>query len=321
MLGYNKKLILYIPYYALASIGSIVTYFLANNYELKRYRQSLSNYKGIDKMGQMTAQQFFDRVKLAYSRFLFPKQDLFPKISYKLYVIIILLCLILTAILVYIQIKKNVISALLIIVSTIFLPIAINFAYIMINDEQSVGTLQSYGYVMVVIWFLLLLTQIERTGGRLNQYMNIAGAVLILLMSFMYVRLDNIVYLKAEILMQRSLAYYTELITQVKSTEGYEDNLPVTFIKNGEIDDATIREIPVWDFFYVHPYCEVSYNINYAWGGYISYWLGFNPEQVDPASFEAMEEVQNMPTYPDSGSIRIIDGTVVVKLADEQEGD
>lgn len=317
----NKKLILHIPYYAIASIGSIGAYFFANNYELKKYGQSLSNYKGIDKMGQMTVEQFFDRVKLAYSRFLFPKQDLFPKITYKLYVAIVLLCLVLTAILVFIQIKKNVISALLIIASTAFLPLGINFAYIMINDEQSVGTLQSYGYVMVVIWFVLLLSRLEREKLPLNQYINIAGAVLILFMSFMYVRLDNVVYLKAEILKQRSLAYYTELVTQIKSTEGYEDNLPVAYIKNGDLNDATIQEIPVWDFFYVHPYCDVSYNINYAWHGYITYWLGFRPEEVDSTPFETMEEVLTMPTYPDSGSIRIIDGTVVVKLADEQEGD
>lgn len=315
----NKRIFLYIPYYTAASMASIVIYFLTNSFELHRYGKELSSYKGIDKMGQMTIEQFIERLKLAYSRFFFPKQDLFPKITYKLYMIIVCICILLSAFLIVYKLRGDLISILLSTVTVILIPFGFNFAYIMINEEQSVGTLQSYGYVMVIVWIALLLDQIEVLSLKYSEHVCIASLMVILLTSLTYVRLDNIVYLKAEILKQRSLAYYTELITQIKNVDGYSDDLPITYIKNGDIDDSTIQEIPVWDFFYVHPYCETNYNINYAWWGYISYWLGFNAERVDATPFEEMDEVTDMPSYPDDGSIKIINGTVVVKLADEKE--
>ena len=315
----NKRIFLYIPYYIMASIVPIVIYFLTNNFELHRYGKELSSYKGIDKMGQMTINQFIARLKLAYSRFFFPKQDLFPKITYKLYMIIVCICILLSAFLIVYKLRDNLISIFLSTVTLTLIPFGFNFAYIMINEEQSIGTLQSYGYAMVIVWMALLLDQIEVLGLKCSKYVCLGSLAVVLLISFTYVRLDNIVYLKAEILKQRSLAYYTELIAQIRGIDGYSDDLPIAYIKNGDIDDSTIQEIPVWDFFYVHPYCETNYNINYAWWGYISYWLGFNAERADASPFEEMDEVIEMPSYPDDGSIKIINGTVVVKLADEGE--
>lgn len=315
----NKRIFLYILYYIAASIIPIVIYFITNSYELHRYGKELSNYKGIDKMGQMTVVQFIERLKLAYRRFFFPKQDLFPKITYKLYIIIVCMCILLSTFLIIYKLRGNLIPILLSIITLALIPLGANFAYIMINEEESVGTLQSYGYVMVIVWMALLIDQIEVLGLKYSKYVCLASLAVVLLTSFTYIRLDNIVYLKAEILKQRSLAYYTELITQIKGMDGYSDDLPIAYIKNGDIDDSTIQEIPVWDFFYVHPYCETNYNINYAWWGYIGYWLGFNAERVDVSPFEEMDEVMKMPSYPDDGSIKIINGTIVVKLADEEE--
>ena len=100
--------------------------------------------------------------------------------------------------------------------------------------------------------------------------------------------------------------------------EGYEDTLPIAFIKNGDIEDSTLKEIFVWDYFSINPYRDIDYIFNYDWWLYISTWLGFSPERVDSKKFETMPQVIEMPCYPDYGSIKIIDETVVVKLADEK---
>lgn len=47
-------------------------------------------------------------------------------------------------------------------------------------------------------------------------------------------------------------------------------------------------------------------------------WCGFAPELGDAAEFEGNAEVASMPCYPEQGSIRCIDGKIVVKFADEQ---
>lgn len=47
----------------------------------------------------------------------------------------------------------------------------------------------------------------------------------------------------------------------------------------------------------------------------MAYWCGFSHEEITETSeVESMQEVQDMPSYPDSGSVRIINGVIVVKF-------
>ena len=305
-----------ILYYVLASILPILVYLFTNNIELVRYGKTLSSYKGIDKMGQMSAGQFIVRLGLSYKRFFFPRRDLFPTLTYSAYLLAIFICITLSLYLIFTRLNKNAIILMASLMAILCIPFSFNFSYIMINEEQSVGTLQSYGYVMVIVWLGLLLSRLEEEKIKIKVGVCGVGILTMVFMIITYIRLNNVVYLKAEIMKERSLAYYTELITRIKSVKGYDDTLPIAYIKKGEIEDSTIRELPVWDYFYIHPYCDIDYNINYAWWGYIDNWLGFSATRIDAEPFEVLEEVKNMPSYPDDGSIKIIDGTVVVKLAD-----
>lgn len=45
-------------------------------------------------------------------------------------------------------------------------------------------------------------------------------------------------------------------------------------------------------------------------------WCGYNPTTLPQIEYQGLEEVQNMPTYPSDGSIKIIGGAVVVKFAE-----
>lgn len=62
---------------------------------------------------------------------------------------------------------------------------------------------------------------------------------------------------------------------------------------------------------------ELIFN-DYAWKETMELWCGFAPELGDAAEFEGNAEVASMPCYPEQGSIRCIDGKIVVKFADEQ---
>ena len=43
-------------------------------------------------------------------------------------------------------------------------------------------------------------------------------------------------------------------------------------------------------------------------------WTGYSPIVIDAAPFSELDEVKEMPSYPDDGSITIINKTVVVKF-------
>ncbi len=45
-------------------------------------------------------------------------------------------------------------------------------------------------------------------------------------------------------------------------------------------------------------------------------WCGYDPVTLDETEFLERDEIKQMPCYPDYGSIRVIDETVVIKFAD-----
>ena len=62
------------------------------------------------------------------------------------------------------------------------------------------------------------------------------------------------------------------------------------------------------------PYDSSPFSIGHSWKDFLNLWCGFSPPFANPEAFASLPEVQAMPAYPDSGSIRMVDGVVVVKL-------
>ena len=103
--------------------------------------------------------------------------------------------------------------------------------------------------------------------------------------------------------------YFNVLIAQIKSTEGYRDELPVAYINFTEKEDHAFRDLP--QFPIVVPYEKSTELINDAAAKHFMHkWCGFSPAEV---TFEH-PDIADMPCYPDEGSIRVIDDVVVVKF-------
>lgn len=304
-------------YYLSAIMSSVMAYIFANNYMLRRYHMEISDYKGMDRMGIISLEELPKQIALCYKTFFDVSSTmLFPKVLTNLYYSILVWGGILSFILIYRISKKNRLCCLFLLIATILFPLAVNFHYVMVSLEVGRSTLQCYGYVMIVVWMVALLDFVERKGIRFQRVYNGIGLVLLFVDILSFIRLDNANYLKAEMLRTRVIGYYTTMVTQIKSVDGYKDELPITYIKYGDIKDQSLYEMEIWDEFYIHPYCSTDYAVTYAWEGYIRYWLGFNPERRDSNEFVNLEEVREMPVYPDDGSIKIINDTIVVKLTE-----
>ncbi|MCD7723117.1 MAG: glucosyltransferase domain-containing protein [Clostridiales bacterium] len=150
------------------------------------------------------------------------------------------------------------------------------------------------------------------------------AAVLLIYTSAYYAYTANICYTKAAVQQEQTISYFNRLIERIQSTDGYSQDLPVAYI-NGSDKDTTGLDIIRYssdvfnDAQSIKPY-NIQYLINtYNWQVFMNVWCGYNPEVADEQRLEELsdlEEVAAMPCYPDSGSIRVIDGTVVVKFAD-----
>lgn len=134
-----------------------------------------------------------------------------------------------------------------------------------------------------------------------------------------YIWFANGNYLAMEYTNIHDNAYFTVLMTQIKSVEGYRDDMPVALIGAPTGDSTFSRQAMIDDTFNIAG--KASTNI-----GEYSYWnimtrvLGFDPvvrnSDEDEEYFYNHPEVAAMPEYPDDGSVRVIDDTIVVKFQD-----
>jgi len=135
-------------------------------------------------------------------------------------------------------------------------------------------------------------------------------------LSVYYMKLDNVAYLKADYQQQTAISYYTEVISQIKDLDGYNSKMPVLFYGTAGSKDESIPE--QWQFNVVNlqgygnnMHDFIAYYTN---KDFIELHCGYTyqePENRD--SIISSMQFQEMSQYPCDGSIKIIDGVVVVK--------
>ncbi|MBQ6903814.1 MAG: hypothetical protein IJQ26_04780, partial [Lachnospiraceae bacterium] len=275
----------------------------------------VSDYGGMDTMGSVTAAEYASRVLTAYRTFFFPEKasswNMYPATSLWLYALAVLgiaVCAVLCA---SGRGRAGKADPVQIILPLVLMPLACNGAFVM-NDRAFIHSLVMFPQAVL---FFLLIALAARVSGT-AAYAQRIGCLLAAFLVLFYVRYDNICYFSASVLQENARAYNQTLITRIKSTEGYDDALPVVFIGERGIADESLTLYPAFDAVITTPYAnsqEVWLN-DYAWKEFMAYRLGYSPARGDAASFEGSAEVSAMPRYPDDGSIRVIDDTVVIKL-------
>ena len=128
--------------------------------------------------------------------------------------------------------------------------------------------------------------------------------------------LANKVYTKAHIVYEQTFAYTVELVTRIQNTEGYTIDKPIIFIGTpGE----TINQIKI--FKELHGFLGVNDNIaaTYSYPMFIENFLGFrkgiefgNPSHI--AQYQLEQILDDMPLYPEVGSIRMVNDAIIVKF-------
>ena len=134
-----------------------------------------------------------------------------------------------------------------------------------------------------------------------------------------YLYNNNVAYMKENFLQEQAISYYTVLISEIKEADGYADDLPVAYIGERNIADKSIITWPQFERVQITGYKgDISDLLNnYAWRIYVGRHCGFYPEVLENTTeIERLTEVKEMPCYPDKGSIKVVNGVVVVKFAE-----
>ena len=216
--------------------------------------------------------------------------------------------------------KSQKLESICFVVLTLALFISIGGIYIMCPQKEAVYLLMRYAYALVPIYPLVLMdSSIAMVGNeRKMVFCENISILVIFCMTFSYCHFANAQYLSMELSLKQAIGFYTPIITQIKSLEGFDDTTEVIFVKNNqsEITDGTLYCNDVMRIFDVTGRDSIlaqTGSLRYL----LSLYCGFQPKEFSYLLEKdcTIEEVKNMPSYPQNGSIQMIDGKAVVRLS------
>jgi len=193
-------------------------------------------------------------------------------------------------------------------------PLAMNFGQI-ISPYSEPTPLMKYSHVLVYAIVFLMADLADDCGvPRVRGGTVAAWCALLLLFSL---NTNNLMYTASAQSHRAAESYFTRLMTRVESCEGYEQGMEVLFV--GAIPDEQVRSA-VESYHRVDHYSVPVHNLahlNKHMYYYLNDWLSVPVAEPDEAVVIAVadsEEFAEMPLYPMEGSVRVMDGRVVVKL-------
>lgn len=306
---------IYLGIYGILSLG---IYYVI----LKLSGSELSGYKGADSLFVSNLAEYKWRIILAYKEFFVPSGEneylfwnVFPWNMEIVYKIVVGLIIVLSVWRVWKLFRKKTVLGIWYGGLFLSLPLAVNFIFIMV-DKWSVYALTNYAQVMVFIYFIWQIENIRLSRKKeINEYIYGAGIAVMLFAGISYSRYANVCYLNAELMTSQMTSYYTTLTTRIQSIEGYKDELPIAFIGGGDKQDENWYDGEEFEEIAIEAYrWDTTINDN-SWIGFMKYYCGYEPTMIeDIEEYENMQQVMEMPSYPDDGGIAIIDEVIVVKF-------
>ncbi len=303
--------------YVLFCVAFIALYFAITKATIAIFHVELTDYKGINQMGQEPVGVYLSRILGAYYNFINPtyyvKMGLLPVNTKYVYYLLLGLFVTFSCMVIVQTFRKNKWNGLLILIVILLLPLAINFIFVMC---ESVHTLMLYSCNVLFVSVIVFYNTIVIKRDIIRQVVSICMSAVLLFIGVSFIYLDNSCFLKAELIQDRLFSNYTTLITRIKSVDGYKDDMSVSFVNYEEFSDATLKDT---DGVVVNNYIQGEPTVSFIFEPYnyqtqISLLTGFTPDYIDGDEFEDNQLVNQMPSYPDDGSIQVIDNTVVVKF-------
>lgn len=314
-------------YYVGSSVIGLGIYLTILKFFLVTSGKELSSYAGTDTFGIVGISKYLERLVFAYTDFFEPRLDatynMFPfhwEVWHTGLIDILIGLMVITVVLKIV--KKEYQGAVQSLIAFVLLPLGMNFNFIVYGAETT-HSLHMYHYVFVFVYVCILakvieeqlLSVISKETIRNIFIKGIYGitTTVVLIFGILYIRYDNYCYIQAEVRQEKAISYFTTLATRIQSIEGYDDDYEIVIINA----DQKVNLVDVleerYDLIVTNPYSYPIVN-SYVWEDYMSLWIGYEPSFESPDDYYNLEEVQEMPSYPDDGAIQIIDDVIVVKF-------
>lgn len=296
----------------------IALYLCINKIFLNILHISLSSYQGLSSMYTTSIFEYFNRIKIAYMDFIFPGvSNIYYKSLIIFYYISILYIIIFLMMISRKLLYHNCGIFIIYILLSFLIPLSINSIYIIASPNITYSMMVYSKVFLFILLFIIFDYAVQNTYlcRFFNDILKNFVVTLIMIILVLFIRIDNQCYLKAALYQSEAISYLTTMITQIKSTDGYTDDLPICFVNVNKLNDKTFNNIFQLEYIDIAPYGNMhTYLNNYAWDQIMFKWCGFNPDMISEDYYTDNIFVKNMPHYPSKGSIKIVDNVVVVKF-------
>ena len=317
-----KKIILTGLFYCAILLLGVLLYFLLMKRSLIVYDTTLVSYKGINDMGTFSIGRIAVSVKDAFlSVIKLPLSDYEDIAQTKLirfsYLLIGLIC-VSKLIIIFVAKKIKSINAIICFIFCMLMPLAANFIVVMCGLEE-VYTLMVYPLVTLLLLPIILENNLPITCEKFKiaiKYLKKSTVIVLAVIVCLYAYQANTNYTIQYYNNEHIKNYYNRMITQVQMTEGYDLEKEWVFI--GRINDPLLPKS--WNK--VNHYggnLTLKTMINSRRSSWIRQYLGITVPIAKDSAKNALvktKTVQNMPCWPNEGSIKIIDNFVIIKLSE-----
>ena len=307
--------------YCAVLILGLLLYYLFLNITLKLYGTELSTYHGVNEMGKISLKELPELIHQAvYSVLMLPFKDYCGVATSPLVRCSYLLLGVVSALLIgYICFRKKKKIGVLLFTALLFLvfPVAVNFIVVMC-PVGLIYTLMVYSFVLLASAPLILLEclpekQASPKGAR--SVLTKCVCLLIAVIISFYAYETNVNYMALYFYNRQAENYLSSLVVQARMTGGFHTDLEWAFL--GKIQDPLLGSY--WQYEHTYGGIEKTQSLvrRYSWPEWIHNYYGY---EVPTASTDRvtqlsrMDEVRAMPCWPNDGSIRIVDGTLVIKF-------
>ena len=328
-----KKCINYVLY-----LGACMALFLAGSkIALSITGKQMETYENLDQMGRLSMEQLIEGIIRCYKTFFkLPIIDVYSMNPNRIVKIAFLICFLIflyTFVKVWMM-KKEVYLKVLVSLVFAVLPIAVNLIIIMAISSGTMYSIMVYEIVFVFIISIACLEAIRTCNSditaipnkmvidKVETLLNSVTAVMLVITVITYIWFANGNYLAMEYTNQHDNAYYQTLMTQIKSVDGYHADMPITMIGKPVVDSTYTRQDMIGGTFNISGKSSTNINAYSSWN-IMTRVLGYAPvnrnSDEEEEYFRELDEVNDMPCYPSSGSIKIIDDTIVIKFQEPSE--
>lgn len=201
------------------------------------------------------------------------------------------------------------------------LPLGMNFGQIL-SPYSTPTPLMKYAFVSVYLLLLLLADRGDRHPAPVKGRTAASTALTVWTAALLLFCLNtnNLLYTASDQAHRATESYATRLLGRIESCPGYEPGMEIAVV--GAVPPEHLQS-QVDSFRQVDHYSVPSgtvLTLNKHIYYYLSQWLNVpvdEPDEQTMLSISASEEFQAMPLYPREGSVQVLDGRVVVRMAEE----